>query len=116
MKRMKRRGILIRFIAGGINIALGIARLFEGEYALAAIQIGIGVLLIFIFQFPKVFAAPFGILVKFFTKYWPKKKQKPKQQKPVKSPSLIKTYFTEKHDVFCPPIAFVDPNDTKVRV
>ncbi len=116
MKNMKRKNIIIRSIAGGINIVLGVGKIFDGEYAIAAFQIGIGIILILLFQFAHWFLPPFRVLFKFLEKHWPKKKQKVKQQKPVKSPSLIKTYFTENHEKFCPAIAFVDPNDTETRV
>lgn len=116
MRNLKRKNIAIRFIAGGINIALGIGRLLQQEYAVAAIQIGIGIFLILVFQYPQWFAPPFRFLYKLFAKFWTKKKQKKQElQKPVKSPSFIKTYLTENHDKFCPPVAFVDPNDTEIR-
>ena len=116
MRSMKRRNILIRSIAGGINIALGIEKLVTGEYYFAAIQIGIGVILILAFQFAHVFSPILNAIVNFLTIYWPRKRYREKTPKPVKSPSLIKTYITKKHDVFCPPIAFVDSNDTNIRV
>jgi len=117
MKGMRRRNIAVRFIAGGINIALGIRNIFYQEYTIAAIQIGIGVALILIFQYPQWFVLPFRYLFKLFEKYWPKKKiKKQTMEKPVQSPSFIKTYLTENHDKFCPPVAFVDSNDTAVRV
>jgi len=116
MKNMRRRNIVVRFIAGGINIALGIEKIFVAEYWMAAIQIGIGLVLILVFQFPQWFVPPFRFLYKFVKKYFLKKKPKAVKEKPQKCPSLFKTYLTENHDKFCPPIAFVDPNDTAVRV
>lgn len=116
MKSLKIKNILVRSIAGGINIALGIGKIIEGEYGFAILQIVIGLVLIFVFQFAHVFSPGFKILVKFFEKHWPKKKIKKYKVKTPKSPSLVKLYFTENHDKFCPPIAFVDPNDTEVRV
>jgi len=114
MKSMRIRNILVRFIAGGINIALGLGKIIEGEYGMAILQISIGVVLILLFQIGHVFSPAFRIIIKFFERHWPERK-KDKVKLP-KSPSLIKLYFTENHDKFCPPIAFVDPNDTKVRV
>ncbi len=116
MKSLKIKNILVRSIAGGINISLGIGKIFEGEYGFAILQITIGLVLIFVFQFAYVFSPGLKILVKFFEKHWPKKKIKKDKVKTPKSPSLVKLYFTENHDKFCPPIAFVDPNDTEVRV
>ena len=115
MKGMRRKNILVRCFAGGINFALGIHRIIYEEYILGAIQIGIGVVLIIVFQYPQWFAPPLRYLFKFFEKLWPKKKQKQKEEKPLKSPSFIKTYLTENHDKFCPPVAFVDSNDTEIR-
>lgn len=116
MKSMRIRNILVRSIAGGINIALGIGKIIEGEYALAIVQISIGVVLILLFQISHVFLPAFRILIKFLEKHWPEKKIKKYKAESPKNPSLIKLYFTENHDKFCPPIAFVDPNDTEVRV
>ena len=117
MKSMRRRSIATRFIAGGINIALGIQKIFSEEYTIAAIQIALGLLLIIVLQYPQWFVPPFRYLFKLFEKYWPKKKEKKqKKEKPVESPNFIRTYLTENHDKFCPPVAFVDPNDTAVRV
>jgi len=116
MKSMRIRNILVRSIAGGINIALGLGKIMEGEYGLAIVQISIGVVLILLFQIGHVFSPVFRILIKFFEKHWPEKKIKKDKVKSPKSPSLLKLYFTENHDKFCPPIAFVDPNDTEVRV
>ena len=116
MKSMKRKNIAIRSIAGGINIALGLSKIPQGEYVLAAVQIIIGIGLLFMFQFAHIIAPGFRKFVKFIEKYWPEKKQYiPKKQKPVKNPNFLKIYFTQNHDKFCPPIAFVDKNDTEIR-
>ena len=116
MKSMRIKNILIRSFAGSINIVLGLSKIPQGEYALAAVQIAIGIVLIFLFQFAHVMAPGFRKFVKFIEKYWPKKKQyRPKKQKPIKNPNFLKIYLTENHDKFCPPIAFVDKNDTEIK-
>lgn len=116
MKSLRRKNIAIRFIAGGVNIALGIQKIFQQEYGFAFLQILIGVILIIVFQYPQFFSPGLKKLAEFIIKYWPKKKEKKSQtKKPKQSPSLIRTYFTKNHDKFCPPVAFVDPNDTEIR-
>ena len=115
MKSLRRKNIAVRCIAGGINIGLGLSKIPQGEYTLAAVQIIIGIALLFMFQFAHLMAPPFKILYKFIEKYWPEKKQYiPKNQKPNNS-NFLKIYLTENHDKFCPPIAFVDKNDTEIR-
>ncbi len=116
MASMRIKNIIVRSIAGGINIGLGLIKLAQGDYVLAAVQIIIGIALLFLFQFAHVMAPPFKILYKFIEKYWPKKKQQyTLKQKPIKNPNFLKIYLTENHDKFCPPIAFVDQNDTEIR-
>jgi len=44
------------------------------------------------------------------------KKEKDETPKLPKNPSLLFTYLHSKHSKVCPPIAFVDDNDTEVRV
>ena len=116
MKSMRIKNILIRSIAGSINIVLGLSKIPDGEYVLAAVQIAIGIGLIFLFQVAHVMAPGFRKFVKFIEKYWPEKKQyTPEKQKLIKNPNFLKIYLTENHDKFCPPIAFVDKNDTEIR-
>jgi len=121
IKRMNRRSFIVRLVCGGINIGLGIHRIlfFDGIFDLyvGILQIGAGVFIIFmknIFEF----SAPFlERMIKFIEKYWPKEKQTLEEEIPEKpkNPSLIKTYLATNHDKICPPVAFVDDNDSEIR-
>ncbi len=132
MKRLNRRGNIMKSVGGSIQFPLAAIRIIDGDYIAGAIQMAFGVVLILMFiskdpgrtpiaiqylgpPFKKYFGPPIRVIIKFVAKYWPKKKHVPKKEIP-KNPSLLKTYFTENHDKFCPPVCFVDPNDTKVRV
>lgn len=117
MRKMRIRSIIVRLFAGGINIGLGLPKVLAAanmvEFYLGLIQIVIGVFLIFMFPIGK-FLFPYILkLIKFVSKYLPEKKimsNKPQR------PSLIMAYLHTKHLRICPPVAFVDPNDTETRV
>ncbi len=103
MKNLKRRSLFIRLGAGGMNIAFGIGHIFgDQEYTIAAIQIIIGVGIIFIY--------PIGKLAFKIYDLWPKQKRKVKVAKPEKhkNPSLIMTKLNAEHEKICPPIFFID--------
>jgi len=120
MRRMKIRQILLLSIGGGINIVLGVSKLFhsDDDYQIGIIQIGIGVGMIVGFQFAGKLALYLRKLVDFIVKDWPKKKVNPEKVK--KNPSFLKaylgTYLSTKHHKICPPVAFIDSNDADVRV
>ena len=44
------------------------------------------------------------------------KREKKEDTKPSENPRLFLTYLRSNHSKVCPPIAFVDENDTEVRV
>lgn len=108
IKKSRRNTKIIRIVAM-IGISLfGVHQLYVGNYGLA------------IFHFS---VASFQIWGKYvfdwYRKYYEKKlAKKPKQTVVVtkKNPSLIMTYLYTNHNKVCPPIAFVDENDTEVRV
>ena len=60
-------------------------------------------------------------LFEYITK-WAEKREAKKEKKEddtpkvQKNPSLFLTYLKSNHSKVCPPIAFVDSNDTEVRV
>jgi len=135
MKRLNRRGNIMKSACGIIQFPLAALRIIDEDYITAAFQITFGVVLILMFitkssggtpiafqyfgpPVKKYFVPFIRIVIKFIGKYWPKRKHTPKKDfiKKQKSPSLFKIYLIENHDKFCPPIAFIDPNDTKVRV
>lgn len=106
---MERRSLIIRSLAGGINIALGIKNIvFDdglGGVIGGLFQIIIGVVLIT--------AHLWGAnLVRWIIKHSPrfkwKRKHKPKKIKEPKKPSEFLKKVHEKHELICPPIFFVD--------
>jgi hypothetical protein len=134
MKRLIRRGNIMKSLGGAIQFPLAALRIMDGDYVTAAVQIIFGVTLILMFISPgsdrtpivykylgppmkKYLGPSISVILKFISKHWPKKKQMAKKEiiKP-KSPSLLMTYLETNHSKICPPVAFVDPNDTKVRV
>lgn len=117
MRRMKIRQMIVLSIAGGINIVLGILKFPDGEWGIGTVQISLGVVMLVGFHFGGKLSPYIVRLIEFIAKYWPKKKVKPEK---VKNPSFLKTYvgtyLSENHHKICPPVAFIDPNDTDVRV
>jgi len=118
-KRMHRRNWIIRIVAGNFNIGLGVHKIFfvEGmpDLYIGLIQVGAGLFIIFMKQVFD-FVTPFlRKIIKLVEKYWPKKKDIKQEPEKINNPSLIKTYLTTNHDKICPPVAFVDDNDTEVR-
>lgn len=117
MRRMKIRQMIILSIAGGLNIALGVSKIPEGEYQIGILQIGLGVGLIIGFLYGGKLVPYFSRFLDFVVKHWPKKKEKPEK---IKNPSFLRTYLgtylNTKHHKICPPVAFIDQNDTNVRI
>ena len=107
MAQIERRSKIIRWSCASVNFALGAKNILFGEYIFAAINIAVG--LVLLYNKP---------IFSWIIKHWPKRKSKPKKKssiKPKKNPSLIRVYLESNHDKICPPIAFVDKNDTEVR-
>ena len=134
VKRITRRGNIIKIMAGAIQFPFAAMRIIDGDYLTASIQIALGVMVMLMFvssgtkstpimvrylgpSMKKYLGPPTRIIVKFILKHWPKKKQTVMEiPKKPKNPSLLKTYLETNHSKICPPIAFVDSNDTKTRV
>ena len=117
-KSMRKRSQIIRIICGGLNIGLGLENFIAGDWGIAIFQTSLGLVIIFPTPIFKILKPGIRSLLKFIEKYWPRKTKKVRAQKktrPQKSPSFIKTYLTKNHEKFCPPVAFVDPNDTEIR-
>jgi len=119
MKNIHRRGIYIRYVAGSVNLGLGISLILNDQaHITAAIQIGLGLLLTVLFPFSvKIFTYLVPVLritIKFLQSLLPKKEQTKSEK--IKNPSLIMTKLNAEHDKICPPIYFVNtskPEDHK---
>lgn len=110
MKRLNRNSWLARGIGGGINFVMGGKNIVFAEspllVTLGFIQIGIGVALITGHMWaPQV--------VRWIIEHTPKRKTKLKPAKKLESkkPSELAKKIHEKHEIICPPIFFVEPND-----
>ena len=134
MKKLNRRGNIIKSAGGTLQFPLALFRIADGDYIVAAIQITFGVMLILAFvsspgQPPiiykylgppiKKYLVPYiKIFVDYIAKHFFEKKQTSQKDVPPKdpTPNLLVTYFKTNHHKICPTIAFVDPNDTEVRI
>jgi len=114
MKNMERRSLIIRALAGGVNISLGLKNIiFDGGYmglVTGIIQISIGLVL----MTAQMWAPQ---LLRWIIKHWPKVKwnreKKIPQKKEPKKPSNITKKICETHDIICPPIWFVDMGNSE---
>jgi len=97
------KGVVIVFFA-----VWGTINLLQGNYAMAAFQYVAGS-----FQWWGKYL--FDYIAKIVEKR-EEKKEKDNTPKLPKNPSLLFTYLHSKHSKVCPPIAFVDENDTETRV
>jgi hypothetical protein len=114
MKNMERRSLIIRLLAGGVNVSLGLKNIIfdggSGGIIAGIIQISIGVGLMTSHMW-----GPQS--VRWMIKHWPKvkwnrQKNIPKKQETKKSFHLAKKIY-ETHDIICPPIWFVDMGEQK---
>lgn len=121
MKRMKRRGILIRSIGGSVQFPFALMNYLQGSELAAAINIiaGVGIMASFAFlpgnkHAKKILMPVFlaiGKIFDFISKHWPKKKEKDLMPPKIKNPSLVREYLHEKHSVICPPVCFIEKVD-----
>lgn len=111
IKKSRRNTKIIKIVAMAVMSLFGIHQVIVGNYWLAAFHFSI---------------ASFQIWGKYvfdaYAKWYEKRqKKKLKEQKPEdeedkqKNPSLLLTYLKSNHSKVCPPIAFVDKNDTEIR-
>jgi len=102
MKRSQRTSKIVRGIAISIFIILGLWNISNENYFLAAFHFGLIVFNIFSVQI-------FRLIIKIV----PKRKYKSKPYKEPREPSKIIKKLSEKHDLICPPIFFVDIPEKK---
>ncbi|MCK5343087.1 MAG: hypothetical protein KAR20_06770, partial [Candidatus Heimdallarchaeota archaeon] len=109
IKNMERRSLIIRLLAGGVNISLGLKNIIfdDGYGGIAAgmiqILIGLGLMTSHLW-------APQSIqwIIKHWSKVkWNREKKIPQKKEP-KNPSNLTKKICETHDIICPPIWFVD--------
>ena len=119
-KRTERNSLIIRLICGGVNWALGLKNIIEGDIAIGIIQIAIGLFLVFFPQMIKLitrYSKPIKLLIHgikrvlIFLRVIRVKKVK--IQKPIKekTPNFISAFFEENHSKYCPPVVFVGEDD-----
>lgn len=135
MKRMKIRGMLIRGIGGTIQFPFALGNYLTGNYEIAAVQTGIGFLIIGTFAFipenkrvTKFFTSPtskkiskilviplkciwilIDPIIDHIVKYF-EEKDKNKVTK-AKNPNIVVTYLQSTHHALCPPVCFIDKSD-----
>jgi len=105
IKKSRRNTKIIKLVVIGIFAVWGTINLLDGNFGMAAFQYG---------------AASFQWWGKYLFEYIAKraaKREKKKDYTPKlsKNPSLLSTYLHSHHSKICPPIAFVNDNDTEVR-
>ena len=105
IKKSRRNMKIAKIVVIGVFAVWGTINLLQGDYWIAAFQYG---------------AASFQWWGKYLFEYIAKraaKREKKKEDTPKlsRNPSLISTYLHSHHSKICPPIAFVDDNDTEVR-
>jgi len=111
IKKSRRNTKIIR-ISAMIGIGLfGVHQLYVGNYWLAAFHFSVAS-----FQIWGTFV--FRWYGRWYEKRMEKKRREAKPYTPKKqnNPSLLMTYLHTNHNKICPPVAFVDKNDTETRV
>lgn len=111
IKKSRRNTKIIRIVAM-IGIGLfGVHQLYLGSYWLAA------------FHFSVASFQIWGTLVfRWYGNWYERKMAKKRKDAKLKipneknNPSLLMTYLHTNHSKICPPVAFVDKNDTETRV
>ena len=108
IKKSRRNTNIIKVVVIVIFAIWGTYNLLQGNYFMAAFQYGAGS-----FQWWGKYL--FEYIAKLAEKR-EAKKEKEDTPKLSKNPSLLLTYLHTNHSKICPPVAFVDKNDTEVRV
>jgi len=102
MKRAQRTSKIVRGIVVSLFMILGLWHISHESYFLAAFNFGLVVFNIFSVQ-----------IFRWIAKRTHKRKYKSKPYKEPREPSKIIKKLSEKHDLICPPIFFVDVSEKK---
>jgi len=110
IKKSRRNTKIIKIVAMAVMSLFGVHQLIVGNYGVAAFHFGIAS-----FQIWGKYV--FEAYAKWYEKRAEKKLKdhKPEDEDTQKNPSLFLTYLKSNHSKVCPPIAFVDKNDTEIR-
>ena len=110
IKKSRRNTKIIKIFVMGIFAVWGTINLLQGDYLMAIFQYSV---------------ASFQLWGKYLFEYiakWTAKREekKTKEEKPkvikIKNSSLLLAYLKSNHNKVCPPVTFVENNDTAVRV
>lgn len=107
IKKSRRNTNIIKIAVTVLFAVWGTTHLINGDYWMALFQFSVAS-----FQWWGKYL--FEYIAKIVAKR-DEKKEKDDTPKLPKNPSLLFTYLHSKHSKVCPPIAFVDENDTEVR-
>ena len=101
IRRISQRNSKIAIIGAMVSLGvIGVWNLTTGNYLFAAFNFGLVVFNLF------------GVrIITWILKRMPKRKFKEKPTKEPKQPSKIIKTISEKHDLICPPIYFIDKSD-----
>lgn len=110
IKKSKRNTKIVKIVVIAIFTVWGTTNLLQGNYGMAIFQYSVGS-----FQWWGKYL--FEYIAKWSAK---REKKKTKEKKPEieepKNQSLLLTYLKSNHSKVCPPVTFVETNDTEVRV
>jgi hypothetical protein len=109
IKKSRRNTNIIKVIVIAIMAVWGTYNLLQGNYGIALFQYGAGS-----FQWWGKYL--FEFITNYTAKREAKKEKKDDTPKLLENPSLLLTYLKSNHNKVCPPVAFVNENDTEVRV
>jgi len=102
MRRSQRNTKIARYAVAGFMGAMGIWKILDGDYFMGIFYFG---LVIF-----NVYSVP---ILRWVAKKMPKKKFKKKPVKEPKEPSKIIQSISQRHDIICPPIWFIEKEDAE---
>lgn len=120
-RKMEYRSKIIRVICGGFNIGLGIKNIvLDNSIEAGIIQLVIGIGIIFLNQSAIIIRKIFNSVNFCYKKIKKllinlgilkvKINNTPEPQEPP-TPNFVQAFFTENHNKYCPPVAFVDEAD-----
>lgn len=108
IKKSRRNTKIVKIVVIAIFAVWGTINLLHGNYGMAIFQYSVAS-----FQWWGKYL--FDYILKWSEKREAKKEKEYTPKLP-RNPSLFLTYLKSNHSKVCPPIAFVDVNDTEVRV